>query len=395
MSDRYSVNSVYPSSKRKRIEKMRSRRAQHRFSTNSNSKALHASLNIHLKSEVCGLKSESKILIIKLGSLGDIIHTLPLVNALRDDLPHVRVDWVVEGKFSSLLDGHPAVDEVIVFDRVKSKIRTFRSLVKVIRKLRSRHYDVLMDLQGNLKGSAIVFLSGCSCRMGFRRGSSRIETASTFFTNRKIVEDGAHIIERNLSFAEALGVEWVDVSFRIPVSVSDRDQVESFLRSENVHEKRLAIIHPGVTWVSKKWPLKKYASLADEIAGRFPGAAVVVSTGPGEEALGTELKETCRAEIVLAGNMSLPQLTALLDRCEVFISSDTGPLHLAAALGKRVIGLYGPTDPARNGPYGKRNFAVSAGKACSGCWRRSCRDLSCMNDIDVPEVMEKVSACLA
>jgi lipopolysaccharide heptosyltransferase I len=347
-----------------------------------------------VQSAACSPQLKS-VLIVKLGSLGDVVHALPLVNALRDDLPHVRVDWVVERKFSSLLDGHPAVDEVIVFDRVKSAVCTFRSFVKVIRKLRSRHYDVLIDLQGNLKGSAIVFLSGCSCRMGFRRGSSRIETASTFFTNRKIVEDGAHIIERNLSFAEALGVGWENVSFRIPVSVSAREQVESFLRSENVHEKRLAILHPGVSWVSKKWPLRRYTSLVEAITERFPDAAVVVTTGPGEEALGAELKRTCRAEIVLAGNMSLPKLTALLDRCEVFISSDTGPLHLAAALGKRVIGLYGPTDPVRNGPYGEGNFAVSAGKACSGCWRRSCRDLSCMNDIDVPEVMEKVSACLA
>jgi lipopolysaccharide heptosyltransferase I len=334
------------------------------------------------------------IVIIKLGSLGDIIHTLPLVNALRDDSSHVRIDWVIERKFSSLLEGHPAVDEVIAFDRGRSAVRTFRSFVKVIRKLRSRTYDVLMDLQGSLKGSVIVFLSGCSRRMGFRRGSSRIETASTFFTNRKIVEDGTHIIERNLSFARAVGAEAENVSFRIPVSVSAREQVEGFLRSENVHEKRLVILHPGVTWISKKWSLRKYASLAEEITGRFSDTAIVVTTGPGEEALGAELKKTCKEEIVLAGNMNLPRLTALLDRCEVFVSSDTGPLHLAAALGKRVIGLYGPTDSARNGPYGEGNFAISAGKACSGCWLRNCRDLSCMNDIDVPEVMEKVSVCL-
>ena len=346
------------------------------------------------QSAICILQPKS-VLIIKLGSLGDIIHTLPLVNVLRDDLPHVRVDWVVERKFSSLLEGHPAVDEVIAFDRGKSAVRTVCSFVKVIRRLRSRTYDVLMDLQGNLKGSAIVFLSGCSRRMGFGRGSSRIETASTFFTNWKVVENGAHIIERNLSFASAVGAGTGNVSFRIPVSVSAREQVESFLRSENVHEKRLAIIHPGVTWVSKKWPLGRYASLAEEITERFPDVAVVVSTGPGEEALGAELKGTCKAEMVLAGNMSLPQLTALFNRCEVFVSSDTGPLHLAAALGKRVIGLYGPTDPARNGPYGEGNFAISAGKACSGCWRRGCRDLSCMNDIDVSEVMEKVAVCLA
>ena len=342
------------------------------------------------------MRSElQNIVIIKLGSMGDVVHALPLANALRDDLPHVRIDWVVERKFSSLLEGHPAVDEVIAFDRGKSAVCTFRSFVRVIRRLRSRTYDVLIDLQGNLKGSGIVFLSGCSRRMGFGRGSSRIETASTFFSNRKVAEDGAHIIERNLSFAKVLGAGWGNVSFRIPVSVSAGEWVEGFLKAENVHEKRLAIIHPGVTWVSKKWPLRRYASLVEAITERFPDVAVIVSTGPGEEALGAELKGTCKAEIVLAGNMSLPQLTALLDRCEVFISSDTGPLHLAAALGKRVIGLYGPTDPARNGPYGEGNFTVSAGKACSGCWRRSCRDLSCMNDIDIPEVMKKVETCLA
>lgn len=335
------------------------------------------------------------ILIVKLGSLGDIVHALPLANTLRSNLPGVRIDWVIDGRFSALLEHHPAIDEVIVLDRSRFPIKTLFSFIGVIRKLRSKRYDMLIDLQGSLKGSPVVLLGGCSRKMGFRRGSSRIETASTFFTNWKVLEEGSHIIERNLSFAGALGVEPGEISFRIPVSVSAKKHVDDFLRLQNIHGKRIVVMHPGVTWVTKRWPLERYACLAEEIVRRFPDVAVVVTIGPGEESLEDGLKERSKRDIIVpSAGMSLCQLIALIDRCELLIGSDTGPLHLAAALGKRVVGLYGPTDRVRNGPYGEGHSVVSANRACSGCWRRECRDLGCMNEIQVSDVMEKVAVCL-
>ena len=361
----------------------------------------------------------NSILILKLGSLGDVVHTLPLANTLRDNFPHIRIGWVVEKRFSDLIEGHPSIDEVIVFDRGECLYRTFFAFIGVIRKIRSRKYEIIMDLQGNLKGSLIVFLSRCRRRMGFKRGSSRIEPVSTFFTNRKVAEDGSHIIERNLSFAVALGVEGrnisgcsptslraearapcndmryqENISFKVPVLESARRHIDDFLRARNIHGRRIVIIHPGVTWVTKRWALKNYSLLVEEITEKFSNSAIVITAGPGEEALVNKIQESCKVHTVITDSMSLDVFIALLDRCEVFIASDTGPLHLAAALGKRVIGLYGPTDPVRNGPWGEENFAVWKKLSCSGCWRRRCSDVRCMSGIQISEVMEKVSICL-
>lgn len=331
------------------------------------------------------------IIIVKLGSLGDIVHTLPLANALKDNFPDICIDWVVEKKFHGLLEGHPAIEEAIVFDRQKSYVKTLLSFINIIKRIRSKKYDILIDLQGSLKGSLIVLFSGCSRRMGFRRGSSRVETASTLFTNWKAAERGAHIIDRNLCFAEILGAGRINVSYKVPLHSPAVEDTAGFLRQKHISGKRIVILHPGVTWVTKRWPLANYIRLAEEIAGKIPESAIVVSAGPGEKALGAGFKKKCKTDITVADNMSLPQLAALLDVCEIFIGSDTGPLHLAAALGKIVIGLYGPTDPGRNGPYGKGNFVVSSGKLCAGCWQRKCPDISCMNDIKVSDVMEKIS----
>lgn len=334
------------------------------------------------------------ILILKLGSLGDVVHTLPLVNVLRDSFPRVRIGWIVEKRFSDLIERHPSVDEVFVFDRVKSISRSFRAFIRIVRKIRSKKYDIIVDLQGNLKGSLFVLLSGCCRRMGFRRGSSRIENVSTFFTNWKVAEEGSHIIERNLSFAKVLGVEGRNISFRISVLESAKRDIDDFLKGKNIQDRQIVIMHPGVTWVTKRWALKNYSLLAEKITKRFSNSAIVVTAGPGESALADKIQKSCSAHTVVAKNMNLSGFTALLDRCDVFISSDTGPLHLAAALGKKVIGLYGPTDPVRNGPYGSANFVIRKEMSCSGCWQRKCSDVRCMDGITVSDVMGKVEACL-
>jgi lipopolysaccharide heptosyltransferase I len=330
------------------------------------------------------------ILILKLGSLGDVNHTLPLANILRSKYLDAHIGWAIERKVSSLIENHPSVDEVIVFER-KRGIKTFLPFMKFIKEVRGKKYDIIIDLQGNLKGGIITLLSSCRWRMGFKRGSSRIETISTFFTNRKVAEEGSHIIERNMGFAGELEADAGDISFGVPVEEPAKRYIDDFLKSRNVYNKRIVIMHPGVTWETKKWPIENYARLSEEIVKKFDDTAIVITAGPGEE----KLAEKCRkGDVVIANGMNLSQLAALLDKCELFIGSDTGPLHLAAALGKRVIGLYGPTDPARNGPYGEKNFAVWKKLPCSGCWRRKCKSIKCMKEIEVSEVMGKVSTCL-
>ncbi len=331
------------------------------------------------------------ILILKLSSLGDVVHTLPLVNVLRREYPDTHIGWAIEKRFSALIENHPSLDEVIVFERERSLFKSFLSLIRLIRKIRGKKYEIIIDLQGNLKGGIITLLSNCHKRMGFEKGSSRVETISTFFTNCKVREEGSHIIERNLGFARELEAEVADISFKVPVDESADRYVDEFLKSRNVCDKTIVIMHPGVTWETKKWPVENYAQLSEKIVKNFPGTAVVITAGEGEEKL---VGKYCMGDIVIADGMDLSQLVGLLDRCELFIGSDTGPLHLAVALGKRVIGLYGPTDPVRNGPYGERNLVIWKKMPCSGCWRRKCKTIRCMKEIEVSEVMEKVSICL-
>ncbi len=336
-----------------------------------------------------------RILIIKLGSIGDVVHTLPTLNALRKRFVNSYISWLVEPKAKDILTGHPALDEVIVFERTKSPIKTVASFLRVIKKLRRSRCDAVLELQGSLKGGLLAWLSGTPVRLGFKAGSSRVEWLSTLFTNMKVSEgDAPHILERNLNFAKRLGAENDEISFNIAIGIQESKYIDSFLRSKGIERKRMVILHPGVTWATKKWPLERYGELADRIKAHFEDVDVVLTYGPGERHLVEEARRLSKSSPIISCPTTLGQLIALLDRCQTMISSDTGPLHIAAALGKRVIGLYGPIDFRRNGPYGDGNFVVKKDLPCLPCWRRKCKTLSCMNGITVSEVLEKVIGVL-
>ncbi|MCD5401364.1 glycosyltransferase family 9 protein, partial [candidate division NPL-UPA2 bacterium] len=205
-----------------------------------------------------------RLLIVKLGSIGDVVHTLPTLNVLRRRFPRMHISWVVEPKSRDILVGHPALDELIVFPRTGSAIRTLAAFRHLIRRLRRAKCDVLLELQGNLRGGLLAWLSGTPMRLGFEAGSSRVEWISTIFTNVKVSEgDVSHIIERNLNFAGRLGAKDRKVSFHIAVGKEERRYIGSFLKREGIEEKKLVVLHPGVAWSTKRWPWERYAELAD------------------------------------------------------------------------------------------------------------------------------------
>ncbi|MCD5391064.1 lipopolysaccharide heptosyltransferase II [candidate division NPL-UPA2 bacterium] len=336
-----------------------------------------------------------RILIVKLGSIGDVVHTLPTLNALREKFPGMHIAWLVEPKAKDILTGHPALDEVIVFERTRSATKTIASFFKVIRKLRRNRYDAVLELQGSLKGALLAWLSGSPVRLGFKAGSSRVEWVSTIFSNVKVTEGSAsHILERNLNFAKRLGAGNDEICFNINIGEQESKYIESFLKSNGIEGKRIIILHPGVTWSTKRWPSERYSELADRIKSDFEDVDVVLTYGPGEKLLVKEVCRLSKSSPIISCPTTLGQLIALLAKCQTMVSSDTGPLHIAAALGKRVIGLYGPIDSTRNGPYGDGNFVVKKDLACLPCWRKKCKSLSCMKGIAVSEVLEKVTAVL-
>ncbi len=337
-----------------------------------------------------------RLLIVKLGSIGDVVHALPTLNALRRKFPRMHISWVVEPKSRDILVGHPALDELIVFERTGSVIRTLAALPRLIKRLRKTKYDVLLELQGNLRGALLAGLSGTPLRLGFEAGSSRLEWPSIIFTNVKVSEgDVSHVIEKNLNFAERLGAKDRKVSFHIAVGKEERGYISSFLKREGIEEKKIVVLHPGADSFTRRWPGERYAELADEIKIRFKDTAVILTSGPGERSLVKAIVCRSRSNPLVFPPVTLGRLIALLDRCRTMVASNTGPLHIAAALGKRVVGLYGPIDPKRNGPYGEKNFVVRKELTCQPCWKKQCESLSCMRGITVSEVLEKVATLLS
>ncbi len=185
------------------------------------------------------------------------------------------------------------------------------------------------------------------------------------------------------------------MDFRIRVDPEAGRAIDLLLAGERAEDRDLVVLHPGSHWVSKRWPEERWRELAERIVRSFPEAAIVVTQGPGEERMVSRIGMLPGGAVLSAGKTTLGQLIALLGRAQLVIASDTGPLHIAAAMGTPVIGLYGPTDPGRNGPYGEGHFVIQKDLDCRGCWRRRCSSHECMRNICVEEVMGKVALCLS
>lgn len=318
---------------------------------------------------------------------------MPTLRALRKRFPTAHISWLVRAGLEDILSGHPDLNSVIIFKR-NEPISIFKHLFQLIRKLRADRYDLVLELQGDIRGGALAWLSRTPIRLGFEAGSFRIEPISTVFTNFKIAEGKAsHIIDKNLNFARRLGAEVEGISFGITASEVEKKYIDRFLKKE-VGNRRIVILHPGAAWLTKKWPIEKYAILADKIKANFTDTAVIITYGPGEKKDAEKIKSLSHSVPIISPPTTLGELIALIERCKVLLASDTGPLHLATALGKKVIGLYGPTDEIRNGPYGKENIVIKNDIPCLSCWKKSCSHISCIREITVSEVAEKLSLLL-
>lgn len=329
------------------------------------------------------------VLILKMSSLGDVVHALPLACTLRKNLPGLRLGWVVERSFADIVKNHPAVNDVFVFERSGASLEVLRKFFSLIRRIRKKKYDIIIDLQAGVKSVPFLLLGGAR-GMGFKRGSSRVDSASTLFTGLKVDEPGGHIAERYLAFARAFGIRDFEFSARIKIDEPDARTAETFIKKSGLEGKKIILIHPGAAWNTKIWPADNYAELIDMINGGMPDAGTAVAAGKAEEEAAEYIRRKCRKAPALARGLSVGELAALIDRCDVFVGSDSGPLHLAAGLGKSVIGLYGPTDEVRNGPFRARGGVVKSRAGCAGCWKRNCPGARCMEDIKAGEVFEKL-----
>lgn len=289
--------------------------------------------------------SGQSFLVVRLGSLGDLVHTLPAVAALRSSFPEARLDWVVERKWSPLLDLVVGVNEVIPLDR------TSKGFIACTRRLRKAQYGCAIDFQGLYKSAVLAWLSGASRRIGFDGSTAREPGAAWLYTDR-VRPAGRHVAERNVNLAERAGAK-AETALRFPLRVPEEEKrrMQDGLAAAGVTSYFVA--SPGGGWKSKCWPPERYGALCAELWRKY-GLRAVVNAGPGEESLAAAVVAaatpvaTTAAPVVL--RPSLKELAALLAGAKLVVGADTGPLHLAAALGTPVVALFGPTDPARNGP---------------------------------------------
>ena len=313
-----------------------------------------------------------RIALIKLSSLGDVVHALPVAATLRAARPSARLTWVVERREAAILRGHPALDEVVVADtrgwrraRRPGAVRAaLGELLGLRRRLAAARFDVAVDLQGLIKSGAITAATRAPVRVGFHRGWGR-EPLGALFTNRHVTPPPAarHVVEQYLALLEPLGITERRLEFRLPAVAAAEGRIDEWLATAGLKpQRRLVVLNPGAARADKRWPVAHFATLAARL-GQDAGAHVVVAWGPGEESAARAIVERAGAagpRVWLAPPTDLDALIALLRRASVMVAADTGPLHLGAALGTPCVGLYGPTSAARNGPYGTRHAALTA-----------------------------------
>lgn len=337
----------------------------------------------------------NRILIIKLGSIGDIVHTLPSLLALKASFPHAQIDWLVEKKASTILKNHPWLNQVIEVDtqqwrRSFWRKQIYREILSCVTQLRSRHYDIAFDFQGLWKSAVFGFFSGCKCLVGFDKDHLK-EPSCRILYGKTVSSAGEdpHVIELNRTLVRSQGATTGQVDFKLNVAEADRSYINTQLAAHGL--KEFIILNPGSGWVTKSWAPINYGLLHNRIKKQL-GMSTVLTWGPGEEGLVKEVMATCQSEPPVTFPTTIPQFIALARRARIFVGGDTGPLHLAAACKTPVVGIFGPTDPLRNGPFHKSDLVVSQPVPCGPCYKRTCEKYrcQCLNLVTVDQVFAAI-----
>ena len=337
------------------------------------------------------------ILIVKLSAIGDVIHTLPSLAALRRLYPDAHITWVVEEAASGLVLHHPLLDRVIIFRRKKwmedFKTGNLKSIwhdaSSFFSGLRSRRYDLVIDFHGLFKSAMVVLASGGKRKLGY----NSLQELSGLFLNEKIPEDmNKHAVDRYLDFPRYLGAEPGSAEFILPENPEAEKRSHALMDSYNLAGKKFIAVNPVAYWETKLWDNEKFAVLADLIKDRMK--LDVVFTGSSKEDAADIVSRMKGKGINLGGETTLTELACIYKDALTVISTDSGPMHLAAATGTPVIALFGPTDPARTGPYGTGHVIIQSDLSCSPCLLKKCPTRKCMTDILPEQVLAAVEILL-
>jgi heptosyltransferase-1 len=377
------------------------------------------------------------ILIVRLGALGDIVHALPAAAALRDAFPEARIDWLVDARYRAVLDLVPVLDHRVSVDsRAWSGAK---APFTVIRELRRARYEIAFDLQGLIKSAALARLSGASRVVGYTTKHLREPAARLFYTEQVNPhvdeveeEDDAeasgrggyrapalatvararttsvlHMVDRSVAALRAIGINRPELRFPLDEPPSPAPACTRQLLGLWPDEP-FALINPGAAWPNKRWPAERFGALAREVRARH-GLKSAVLWGPEEETLAAQVAAASDGAAEMAPLTSVADMIALARAARLLISGDTGPIHLAAAVGTAVVGIYGPTDPRRNGPWSPEDVCVSRFERCACHHQRRCRVAQvyrgapapppgarwCLEDVTLNDVLDAVARRLA
>ncbi len=333
--------------------------------------------------------SKPRFLIVRLGSLGDIVHTFPAVAGLRESFPESEIVWLTHPRWKALVESSELATYVW-----ETETRSYQSLREIIGRVRKEHFTCAIDYQGLWKSAALPFFGGISRRIGFSSVTIREFGVPILYTNR-VLSTRTHIADQNGELSQRAGARNGVASVALAVPSIQEVFVLQLLRGFAI--ERYAVLSPAGGWRSKCWPPDRYGALCQKIRGSL-GLRCVVNYGPGEEELVAAVKAASGQADPVAYNGSLSQLMALLRNAICIVGGDTGPLHLAVALGTPAVAIFGPTDPARNGPYrlGHRSgdafpidIVLRSSRAVTTYKRGGEADPSIL-DIDVDTVLDAV-----
>ena len=351
--------------------------------------------------------SEKKILIIRLGAIGDVIRTLPALGVLRKRFPENHIAWAVEERSQSILVGHPQIDELIILKRDKwqnhiLKFNTFYATIKEVYfflvELKKKKFDLVLDFHGVIKSGIVSLSSGAKERVGFRRKFTK--EFNFLFNNHRIFlpEERLNRVERNFRLLNYLGVDGDVGDALFPLLPGDKLTIDNFFQKFiDLNHGPIIVMHPGSsrnTWY-KRWDSLKYAGLADKLIEHYK-ATIILTWGAEELTKVEEIAAIMKNDPVIAcktGN--LRELAELIKRCDLYIGGDTAPMHIAAFSGIPVVAIFGPTDPVVNAPYGKnRHIIVRRDLPCSPCRNKECLTRECMETISCDEVFRAAEILL-